>query len=77
MRRRGLIAADPAARTTGQQSDLSAVMCEQRVRQACLAAVNQSLAVCGAVPSPPPYRECSILLVGKQSDRDLLPRGIH
>jgi hypothetical protein len=44
---------------------------------AAIAEVPHLIAVCGAVPSPPPDRECSILLVGKQSDWDLLPRGIH
>jgi hypothetical protein len=44
---------------------------------AAIAAVPHLIAVCGAVPSPPPDRECSILLVGKQSDWDLLPRGTH
>jgi hypothetical protein len=44
---------------------------------AAIAEVPHLIAVCGAVPSPPPDRECSILLVGTQSDWDLLPRGIH
>jgi hypothetical protein len=44
---------------------------------AAIAEVPHLIAVCGAVPSPPPDRECSILLVGKQSDWDLLPRGTH
>jgi len=42
---------------------------------AAIAEVPHLIAVCGAVPSPPPDRECSLLLVGKQSDWDLLPRG--
>jgi hypothetical protein len=44
---------------------------------AAIAEVPHLIAVSGAVPSPPPDRECSILLVGKQSDWDLLPPGIH
>jgi hypothetical protein len=44
---------------------------------AAIAEVPHLIAVCGAVPSPPPGRECSILLVGEQSDWDLLPRGTH
>jgi hypothetical protein len=44
---------------------------------AAIAAVPHLIAVCGAVPSPPPDRECSTLLVGKESDWDLLPRGTH
>jgi hypothetical protein len=44
---------------------------------AAITAVPHLIAVCGAVPSPPPERECSILLVGTQSDWDLLPRGTH
>lgn len=42
---------------------------------AAIAEVPYLIAVCGAVPSPPPDRECSLLLVGTQSDWDLLPRG--
>jgi hypothetical protein len=44
---------------------------------AAIAEVPHLIAVCGAVPSPTPDRECSILLVGEQSDWDLLPRGTH
>ena len=44
---------------------------------AAIAAVPHLIAVCGAAPSPPPDREWSTLLVGKQSDWDLLPRGTH
>jgi hypothetical protein len=44
---------------------------------AAIAEVPHLIAVCGAIPSPPPVRECSILLVGKQSDWDLLPRDTH
>jgi hypothetical protein len=42
-----------------------------------IAAVPHLIAACGAEPSPPPDRACATLLVGKQSDWDLLPRGIH
>ena len=44
---------------------------------AAIAEVPHLIAVCGAVPSPPPDRDCSILLVGKQNDWDLLARGTH
>ena len=44
---------------------------------AAIAEVPHLIAVCGAVPSPPPDRESSLLLVGKQSDWDQLPRGTH
>ena len=44
---------------------------------AAIAAVPHLIAVCGAEPSPPPDRGYATLLVGKQSDWDLLPRGIH
>jgi hypothetical protein len=44
---------------------------------AAVAEVPHLIAVCGAVPSPPPDREGSVLLVGKQSDWDLLPRDTH
>ena len=44
---------------------------------AAIAAVPHLIAVCGAEPSPPPDRACATLLVGKQSDWDLLPRGLH
>lgn len=44
---------------------------------AAIAVMPHLIAVCGAVPSPPPERQCSVLLVGTQSDWDLLPRGTH
>ncbi len=44
---------------------------------AAIAAVPHLIAVCGAEPSPPPDRACATLLVGEQSDWDLLPRGLH
>ena len=44
---------------------------------AAIAAVPHLIAVCDAVPSPPPDRDCLVLLVGRQSDWDLLPRGTH
>jgi hypothetical protein len=44
---------------------------------AAIAAVPHLIAVCGAAPSPPPDRACSTLLVGKESDWDLLPRPTH
>jgi hypothetical protein len=44
---------------------------------AAIAAVPHLIAVCGAEPSAPPDRACATLLVGKQSDWDLLPQGLH
>jgi hypothetical protein len=44
---------------------------------AAIALVPHLIAVCRAEPSPPPDRTCATLLVGKQSDWDLLPRGLH
>lgn len=44
---------------------------------AAIAAVPHLIAACGAEPSSPPDRACATLLVGKQSDWDLLPRGFH
>jgi hypothetical protein len=44
---------------------------------AAIAAVPHLIVVCGAEPSPPPDRVCATLLVGTQSDWDLLPRALH
>lgn len=44
---------------------------------AAIAAVPHLIAVCGAEPSAPPDRGCATLLVGNESDWDLLPRGSH
>ena len=44
---------------------------------AAIAAVPHLIAVCGGEPSPPPDRACATLLVGKPTDWDLLPRGLH
>lgn len=44
---------------------------------AAIAAVPHLIAMCGARPSPPPDRTCATLLVGQQSDWDLLPRPSH
>jgi hypothetical protein len=44
---------------------------------AAIAEVPHLIAVCGGQPSPPPDRGCATLLVGKESDWDLLPRGSH
>jgi hypothetical protein len=44
---------------------------------AAIAAVPHLIAVCGAEPGPPPNRACATLLVGKESDWDLLPRPTH
>jgi len=42
-----------------------------------IAVVPHLIAVCGAEPSPPPARAGATLLVGKQSDWNLLPHGLH
>jgi hypothetical protein len=42
-----------------------------------IAAVPHLIALYAAEPSPPPDRACVTLVVGKQSDWDLLPRGFH
>jgi hypothetical protein len=44
---------------------------------AAIAAVPHLIAACGAEPSPPPDRACATLLVGKQSDWNLLPLAVH
>jgi hypothetical protein len=44
---------------------------------AAIAAVPHLIAVCGAEPSQPPDRACATLLVGEQSDWDLLPHRLH
>jgi hypothetical protein len=44
---------------------------------AAIAAVPHLIAVCGAGPSAPPERGSATLLVGNESDWDLLPRGSH
>jgi len=42
-----------------------------------IAAVPHLIVVCGAEPSPPPARACATLLVGKESDWELLPHGLQ
>ena len=44
---------------------------------AAIAAVPHLIAIFGAEPGPPPDRACATLLVGKESDWDLLPRPTH
>lgn len=44
---------------------------------ASVSEVPHLIAVCGAEPSAPPDRACATLLVGKQTDWDLLPRQTH
>ena len=44
---------------------------------AAIRAVPHLIAVCRAEPSPPPDRASATLLVGEQSDWDLLPRRTH
>jgi hypothetical protein len=57
--------------------DVSAVGEAIYFSPAAIAEVPHLIAVCGAEPSPPPDRGCATLLVGKESDWDLLPRGSH
>ena len=44
---------------------------------AAIAAVPHLIAACGAEPGPPPDRASATLLVGNESDWDLLPRQTH
>jgi hypothetical protein len=44
---------------------------------AAIEAVPYLIVACGAEPSPPPGRACATLLVGRQSDWELLPRENH
>ena len=44
---------------------------------AAIGEVPHLIAACRAEPSPPPTRAYATLLVGKPSDWDLLPRGLH
>ena len=44
---------------------------------AAIAAVPHLIAACDAEPGPPPDRACATLLVGNESDWDLLPRQTH
>lgn len=44
---------------------------------AAISAVPHLIAACGAEPSPPPDRTCAMLLVGKLTDWNLLPRPNH
>jgi hypothetical protein len=64
-------------RGKGVREDVSAVGEAIYFSPAAIAEVPHLIAVCGAEPSPPPDRGCATLLVGKESDWDLLPRGSH
>jgi hypothetical protein len=44
---------------------------------AAIVEVPHLIVVCGAEPSAPPDRAGATLLVGKQSDWDLLPHELH
>jgi hypothetical protein len=44
---------------------------------AAIAAIPHLIAVCGAEPCAAPDRTCATLLVGKQSDWNLLPHEVH
>jgi hypothetical protein len=67
------------ARPRGKRARESASAAAEAVffSPAAIAAVPHLIAVCGAEPSPPPERACATLLVGQQSDWDLLPCGTH
>jgi hypothetical protein len=65
------------ARGKAARQDVSAVGEAIYFSPAAITAVPHLIAVCGAEPSPPPDRGCATLLVGKESDWDLLPRGSH
>jgi hypothetical protein len=65
------------ARSKKPREDDSAVGGAIFFSPAAIAAVPHLIAVCGAEPSPPPDRGCATLLVGKESDWDLLPRASH
>jgi hypothetical protein len=64
------------ARGKAAREDVSAVEAIY-FSPAAIAAVPHLIAVCGAEPSAPPDRGCATLLVGKESDWDLLPRESH
>jgi hypothetical protein len=65
------------ARANAVSEDVSAVGEAIYFSPAAIAAVPHLIAVCGAEPSAPPDRGCATLLVGKESDWDLLPRESH
>jgi len=60
-----------------QGGDDSAVFKAVFFSPAAIAAVPHLIVVCGAEPSPPPDRAGATLLVGQQSDWDLLPRVLQ
>jgi hypothetical protein len=60
-----------------QGKDHSAVPAAIFFSPAAITAVPHLIAMCGAEPSPPPDRDYATLLVGIQSDWDLLPQGLH
>ena len=64
----------PGARASESHGAVGAVVF---FSPAAIAVVPHLIAVCGAQPSPPPDRACATLLVGKQSDWDLLRCGHH
>ena len=61
----------------GARKDVGAVSETLFFSPVAIAAVPHLIAVCGAEPSPPPARAGATLLVGRQSDWDLLPHGLH
>lgn len=65
------------ARGKAARRDVNAVGEAIYFSPAAIAAVPHLIAVCGAEPGPPPDRSCATLLVGKESDWDLLPRATH
>ena len=65
----------PARRGTAKDKDLEAEAIF--FSPAAIAAVPHLIAVCNAEPGPPPDRACATLLVGAESDWDLLPCPTH
>jgi hypothetical protein len=65
------------ARGTAVREDVGAVREAIYFSPAAITAVPHLIVICGAEPSAPPDRGCATLLVGKESDWDLLPRESH
>jgi hypothetical protein len=51
--------------------------CELFFSPASVSAVPHLIVLCKATPSPPPERILATLIVGKETDWDLLPRPTH
>ena len=68
-----LVVRHPRRRKTRKDEEAWAVF----FSPVAIAAVPHLIAVWGAQPGPPPDRGCATLLVGEESDWDLLPRATH